>query len=190
MASEFRLDSRDEETFKFDKFAHAVTTITEEHRLTHDGMVYHASGREAVVANLASLDLLFAIPALVFPHMRKLVLNLGDGPCDVLFYEGVTTSDDGSALLTYNRNRNSSRAPGTVLTKAPTVTDLGTLIHDRYVGDPGGQGANQIGANSAALGEEWVGAPSTKYLLRVTNNSGGNIIINFEMMWYEIAYQQ
>lgn len=178
----------DAEADKFDRSSRAVTIIGEEHRLTHEGMVWHCSAR-AEVLSAASYDVLITTPAFTFPHFRKALYNIGDGPADLLLYEGVTTSDDGSALLCYNRNRNSANVPNSVLTFTPTVTDLGTLIHDRFIGDPGGQGANQVGAESAALGEEWILQPSTKYLIRLTNNSGTTMTVNHEIMWYEIMWQ-
>lgn len=178
----------DAEADKFDNNSRAVAVIESEHRQTHLGMVWHSSDRDSI-ANGASLDLLLTPPAFSFPHLRKAVFNLGDGPCDILAYEGVTTSDDGTAAPVFNRNRNSANTPNTVLTTGPTVTDLGTLIHDRYVGDTGGQGSHQVGSVSAGLGEEWILQPEVKYLIRITNNSGGDIIVNYEMMWYEIRWQ-
>ena len=178
----------DAEADKFDNNSRSVAVIDSEHRLTHLGMVFHASDR-ASVANLASLDILINVPAFTYPHLRKAVFNVADSPCDILLYEGVTTSVDGTAVPVFNRNRNSANTSVSIFTTGPTVTDLGTLIHDRYVGDQGGQGSNQIGATSAGLGEEWVGQPSTKYLIRVTNNSGGTIVVNYELMWYEIQWQ-
>lgn len=178
----------DHEADKFDPLSRAVTTIEHEHRLSHIGLIWHSSDR-ATVANAASLDLLLTVPAFTYPHFRKAIFNLGDGPCDIKMYEGVTTSAAGTASPVFNRNRNSANTPNTVLTTGPTVTDLGTLIHDRFVGDPGGMGANQVGSLSAGLGEEWVLTPSTKYLVRITNNSGGDITVNYEIMWYEIRWQ-
>lgn len=184
----FRDANRDEVTFQYDPYAHALTVIEEEHRLTHDGMVFHTSGR-ASVTNTNSLDILFAVPAGVRPHFRKADLELGDGPCDAYLYEGTTTSDDGTALNTYNRNRNSSNVSGTVLTSGPTISDVGTLIHDRYFGDTGGVWT-RVSVHGDATGEEWVLAPSTKYLLRITNNSGVTIVVNYQLMHYEISYTQ
>lgn len=178
----------DAEADKFDRNSRAVTIIEEEHRLTHEGMVWHTSDR-AQVANAASLDILFVTPAFTYPHLRKAILNLGDAPANICLYEGVTASADGTAAPVFNRNRNSANVPSTVVTTGPTVTDLGTMIHDRLVGDTGGMGSNQAGAESAGLGEEWILTPSTKYLLRVTNNSGAEITVNYEIMWYEIMWQ-
>ena len=38
-----------------------------------------------------------------------------------------------------------------------------------------------------AFGEEWILAPSTKYLFRITNNSGGILDLSYEFVWYEIG---
>lgn len=180
----FRTNPGDEERYKFDRYAHAATMIAETHRMVHDGMFFHFDRRVAGIVNGASSDILLAVPAGVFPHLNTTLITTDTGGVDVKFYEGTTTSADGTAVSTFNRNRNSTNTPSTVITHTPTVTGVGTLIHDALIPAP----AKDAGLISAAVNEEWVLKPSTKYLLRVTNNSGGNVEVVFDVAWYEIGY--
>lgn len=172
---------------RFDEIAHAVTSIDEPHNMVHEGFMYEAGAYVTAVTNAANYDILLAVPAATFPHFREVRLHLGDTPGRVRMYEGVTTSDDGSAVTEFNRNRNSANTPGTVVTTAPTVSDTGTLLSDKLVPDVGGFLAAG-GFEEAGFGEEWILQPSTKYLVRFTNSSGGSIAISWKLRWYEVDY--
>jgi hypothetical protein len=170
-----------------DPYAHAQTSIDERHRVTHDGMMFHSTGRKADVSTPAgTFELLLNVPAEVFPHIQKIIWSLEGAPCDLQIYEGATTSSDGTAAAVFNNNRNSSNTPGCTLTHTPTVTGDGTLIHDLYVGTTG----KDIGQVRDTAGEEWVFKPSTKYLFRLTNNSGAVLDLSWEFQWYELSYTE
>jgi hypothetical protein len=179
----------DAEADKFDNNSRCVSVIQEQHRLSHEGMVFHASGKVTGITNGSNQDFLLAVPAGVFPHLQRFNLHVGAGDIDVLIYEDTVTSDDGATNGELNVNRNSSITPSTVLTLGPTVTDIGTLLHTNWI-PPTGAG---VGARSGVLdvgnGEEWLLKPATKHLLRVTNNSGGSIDLRYEFVWYEIQWQ-
>lgn len=188
-AEGFRISNSDEERRSWDQRVHARTTIESTHRMIHDGFSFHATHRAATLADTASFDVLIAVSAATFSHWNGLLYSLSDSPCDIETYEGTTTSADGTVITPYNRNRNSSNTPGAVLTHTPTITDLGTKIHDRFVPDQGGTGINDVGAISPNFGEEWITIPSTKYLMRLTNNSGAAITFTLEALWYEPNYE-
>jgi hypothetical protein len=184
----FRRSPKDEEDRKFDQFAHALTVIQEQHRVSHDGFMYHASGKVLALGNGATQDFLMAVPAGTFPHLQRFSLNTGRGDIDVLVYEATTTSADGSANGEMNVNRNSSNTPDNVLTLGPTVTGVGTLIHTNWIPPTGSGVGSAAGVLDVQLGEEWILKPSTKYLFRVTNESGGAIDLRYEFVWYELNY--
>ena len=191
MADNFREHYADEMQRALDPYAHALTTIDTLHRLTHDGFVYHVSNKVTGMANGNVDDYLISIPAGVFPHFQRLQITAGEGNVDMLVYEGTTTSADGTVEGSLNVNRNSTNTASSVLTIAPTVTDEGTLIHTQWV-PPSASGVGQSpqGVIGETNGEEWVMKPSTKYLIRITNNSGSTIDYRYELLWYEIGYEQ
>ena len=186
----FRANPGDEEQYKFDAFAHATTVIQEEHRLIHDGMYFSTNYGFTSLANGANLDILIAVPANSFPHLRAWAYSLEDGPCNFTLYEGTTTSDDGTALTSTNNNRNSTNAPNAVWTHTPTISGVGTaILENHYVPDPGGGFlSGSPGTNFSDVSEEWILKPSTKYLLRLTNNSGGAIDGSVYIVHYELGY--
>lgn len=172
----------------FDPLVHAVTVTPHEHRLIHDGMTFHATARVPTLADGASIDWLMSVPAGSYPHMTTFEFQLSAGEVDIKTYEGVTTSADGTPVTQWNRNRNSSNTPDLLMFSAPTVTDLGTEFHDRYVPPTAGGVGARAGTLAPNFGEEWILKPETKYLVRLTNNSGAAITLTGEALWYEPSY--
>jgi hypothetical protein len=185
--SKFRTNTAfDEEMRKFDKYAHAVTIITENHRLIHDGMFFTAFHRNAAVAAAGTLDVLFSVPANTYPHFQLLEITLDGGTVTYDMYEDTVTSADGTALVGYNRNRNSIIVPDMTLFHTPTVTDAGTILDSLNFPSAG----NKVAIFDETTHGEWVLKPSTKYLLRFTNGSVGDRDISVRMAGYELSYDQ
>lgn len=189
MADQWRESNNDEELRSWDRFAHARTVIDHEHRLIHEGMQFHANHNVASLANGATFDLLIAAPAGVFPHIAPVSYTVGNDDVDIDAYYGVTTSDDGTAIPMFNRSLPSSKTPGAVWTHTPTVTDIGTLFHERWIPPAGGLPFIPAGATSRVFNEEWVQPHNSKILVRLTNNSGGAIRVLAEILWYELSYE-
>ena len=188
MADNFRDSEADEYARTYDPYAHAFTTIQEEHRLIHDGMGFQITHYVASLAASGSAELLVAVPAGTFPHFRKYTTTATGGPVRMRVYEGTTTSDDGTGITSFNLNRNSTRSASTVITHTPTISADGTLIETLLHPTPTAIGANVGGVTGPDVGEEWVAKPSTKYLYRVTNDSAGAVAVCVYAFWYEIGY--
>lgn len=185
-------DSRDdEEHWKFDLIAHAATEIDHVHRMNHDGFVFHSSGKVAGMVDSNVDDFLLVTPASPEPHIQTFELRMGRGDIDILTYEGTTTSADGAAqsVLNTHRDRAATQTPGTTLHIGPTVSAVGTLIHTQWLPPTAtGTGLSGGGFVGEGAGEEWILKPSTKYLIRITNNSGATIDYRWEAVWYEPGY--
>jgi hypothetical protein len=157
--------------------------IVYEHLKVHHGEMFMAE-HSASVNNGANLDIQLLTGA-VTPH---LVLGVNvTGQCTMTLYEAPTTTAAGTAIASYNMNRNSALVPGAAFTHGPTVTATGTtnLINGRIL--PGGNSAQtRIGAG-ARTDTEFVLLPATKYLLRITNGSGSTAIVNVFAEFYEDA---
>jgi len=170
-----------------DPFVDAVVFISEPHNMTHLGKFFDMSGTSNL-ANGASLDILFSFPSGVIGHLTNVEYQLENAPCSVEFYENVVTSADGTAANVQNHNRISSVTPGAVITLGPTITDIGDLLHERYIPDAGGPVGQSAGQLVAGEDNEWVigntGTPN-KYLWRLTNNSGGAIDVGYHFNGYE-----
>lgn len=172
----------------FDLYANAYTMIEEPHRMSHDGFMFHASGKVLAIADAADLELLLAVPAGTYPHIQRLGLSLEAGDVDILVYEAPTVSVDGTLVPSQNTNRNSANTASMVITHTPTTSADGDLIHTNWVPPTGaGVGSSEGILNIKANGEEWILAADTKYLIRITNESGGVIDLRYEIVFYEIG---
>ena len=185
----WRDSAGDEEQRKFDKFAHAVTMIEENHRLIHDGMFFMVSGKQTGWADATTQEFLVSPPAGCFPHVQSMKLNFGRGDIDFEAYEGPTITANGSALSPNNVNRNSTNTPNLALYASPTTTADGVLEFQLWA-PPTSVGVGQSANGIEALGQgtEWVLKPETPWLIRLTNNSGATIDWSYEFSWYELSY--
>ena len=170
---------------------YAVTTLDSLHRLTHDGMVFNATGKVTTLANGATLVFLMSVPADVYTHMNRATFTFGKGDVDIVTRKDVVTSSDGTPLgAAPNANETSSNTAGLLLYSAPTITDAGTVLHTGWA-PPTATGVGQgtsVGIMGISQGEEWVMKPSTKYTMSITNNSGEAIAFSYDMLFYEVSY--
>ena len=177
--------SDDGATFDYlekDPYSGCLGSIDSAHLRVHKGQAYTASYYDAALADTTSISILFTTDSTTYPHIITSVSSSGNA--SVLFYEGATTSNDGTAVVTINRNRNSSNVNGLTVTHTPTVTTNGTLIYEDYI--PAGEKSKATGG-SDGWGDELVLKPSTKYLLVLTNDSGASAIVSVSAGWYENA---
>lgn len=189
MADNFRNSPSDEEKFKFDSYAHATTTMDEEHRLIHDGMVFYRPYFETAVADDTSRTALFRTGATP-PHFKRFNVSASEGPITVSLREDAVVTTLGTELDTYNLNRLSSRVSLAKFYGADTVfADIGNpLLGDLFI--PGGGNNVGIAGTTAAI-EEFILKPNTDYSLTVTNTPAGSGAsdISVAMVWYEIGYE-
>lgn len=155
--------------------------ISADHMRVHLGHGFQVAG---TVSNLASAGVAyFLVSPTATLHWRFYRIFADGAPVEIEFYENATVSANGSALPAYNRNRNSAITSATSIYSGPTVTGAGTkLFTSRVVGS--GVGANATG-EVEGIEVEWILNPAYKYLLKITNNSGGNVNLVYQFFWYE-----
>ena len=185
----WRTDRNREHMRVYDAYAHATTVIDEAHRLNHDGMMFHASGKVEGMVDANVDEFLLVTSAYNFPHIQRMAFTFGRGDIDIAVYEDTVTAAHGVAIDVENTNRNSSNTNQLLAYSGPTLTDDGNLIHTQWVAPTStGVGQSPTGITTNSNGEEWILKPSTKYLIRLTNNSGGAIALAGEALWYEPSY--
>jgi hypothetical protein len=158
------------------------------HRLTHDGMVFSSTGKNTGLLNAGTADFLFVTGANEV-HLTKVTMFPGDGDVDFVAYEDTVTSANGGEVPLINVNRTSSKEPLVKLYGAPTVTTLGDIIHTTWAVPTVSSGNDSSGVMNVSPGEEWVLKPNSKYLFRLTNNSGGTISYAWDMLMVELTYE-
>lgn len=160
-----------------------LITVDVNHQRNHDGRAYFAYKLYPVASKLAanaSIDIVMASPAGVFPHMTVEAFCQGDA--EFYVYEGSSTTG-GTAFTPINRNRNYavSNPSQSAMVINPTINSLGTELDGQIV--PGGVGKKSGGGDSATL--EYVLKPLTNYHFRLTNVNGTSHAASLTLEWYE-----
>lgn len=155
-----------------------------EHHEVHEGNTYnvnHSTTDAAPLADDANFDLWVSVPEGTFPHM---VWDLWcEGLAQGYLYEGPTVSDEGTALTPWNRQRNSANAATVVVKHTPTVSGVGTALHNgEWQGSTGvGVSRNQGGSRAT---QEIDLKENTTYLFRITARAS-NVRASISLDWYE-----
>lgn len=152
-----------------------------EHHQVHEGEAWQALYGPIAILSNAVVDHLIVVAAVDAttrtPHMMVELDSTGEVWQEL--YETPTTSANGSAVTSYNRNRNVAGSPTTAIYLTPTVSAAGTKISALIAGS--GQNAGAASRASA----EWDLKSNTKYLLRTTSKGANNICMRFQ--FYEDA---
>jgi hypothetical protein len=157
-----------------------ITAEINHHRL-HEGRAFIAWNiypDSAKLAAGASADIVLAAGPGTIPHVTIAMESSGDA--DFFIYEGTTTTG-GTAFTPVRRNRNIAATSNVAMVTNPTVNTLGTLINRQFV--TGGTGKKSSGGGAGTL--EYVLAPLTNYLFRLTNVNGTAHTALLELEWYE-----
>lgn len=160
-----------------------LITVDVNHQRNHDGRAFFAYKLYPVaskLAALASIDIVMASPAGVFPHISVEAFCQGDA--EFYLYEGSSTTG-GTVFTPINRNRNYavSNPSQSAMVINPTINSLGTELDGQIV--PGGVGKKSGGGDSATL--EYVLKPLTNYHFRLTNVNGTSHAASMTLEWYE-----
>jgi hypothetical protein len=145
----------------------------------HKGELFMAEHSDNV-ANGNSLEMM--ITTSTSPTHFAVSVAAG-GQVTVYLFEG-TAKTAGTGITPRNFNRTKSDATSVVVAHTPGGAGDGTaIINGRLV--PGGATVQTRVGASARSGTELILKASTKYLLRVTNTSGGAIDINPSIVFYD-----
>lgn len=164
-----------------DEASDALVTIENAMQEIHGGEMFSAEYTASVMNN-NRIDLQITTGETKNAYITIKVA--AGGQCVVYLYENPTTSS-GSSIVIRNMNRASQNASACSIVHSPSVSSIGAvaLINGRLI--PGGTTAQTRIGSSAQIGTEWVLATGTKYLLRAINVSGGTIMINAVVEFYE-----
>ena len=169
-----------------DELANQLVTIDAVHHRIHEGSLFSTGASAAALSNSGSLEFLIQTPAAPSSiHLRGTVTLGGDG--NFSFFEGTTFSAAGTAAGAVDHNRTTANTANGTFTHTPTLTDDGTQLF--YSEILGGTGGNAVGGNVSSF-KEWILAPSTNYLLRLTNTSGQARVAIISIDFYDTAFEQ
>ena len=158
--------AEEEDNLRMDPSASALLAMDHVHHQIHEGNLYHFSTLSTALANAGTIDLIWytgATPA----HLAF------DGACGcdarMDFFEGPTaTTQSVRTLRCLNRVVGDGGASST-LTVVSVMASDGTHLQTLVMTTGSGLGSSGRGVGPR---HEWVCAPSTKYLIRLTNLGG------------------
>lgn len=151
------------------------------HVRLHEGRayyVYYLNGDANQLDNDASIDIAIAWASGVTPHL-VFDVNCG-GDAEFQIYEGAVVSG-GTPFTAINRHRSVGSTSQSASLINPTITSTGTALTGEFLA--GGSGGGAGGA--AAFSFQYVLAPLTTYLFRLTNRSGQAHMAHIMIEWYE-----
>lgn len=170
------IDSRTGRESEIDVITFGLVTIDNAHHEIHEGNHYFVKDW-VDIPSAGTVDFLF-VAGIIEPHMRTVFEGTSAFQVDI--YENTVTSNNGTSITIQNRRRNSLNTCGCSLYSSPTITSTGNVIV-RYK-----LGAGRSAGGAASAENEVVLKPSTKYLIRITNNvTGATNTIDFLADWYE-----
>ena len=163
------------------KVPHGIqVTLDTVHDHIHEGEMFSSGFFDPVVGAGATVNVLVQTGA-IRPHMQ--IAGQAGQAVRAELYEDTTVSADGAAVGSVNRNRNSAKTPGLVLTSAPTITGVGTPLFAGFI--PGGTGPQSEGGSLATFAE-YLLKPNSIYLVRLVNNlAAGTTPAQIDLNWYE-----
>ena len=166
----------------WDDIANGQVVISFPHHEVHDGDTFIAcykSPEGTDIEDDASLDIVLVPARATALHFTFAVAAAGDA--EFFIYEGSNT-DIGTAIPTYNLNRVSGKISNLFIKHTPSITAVGTMLCNVFL--PGGT-KNQANGGSTRQDTEYILAPLTKYLFRLTNRAGSAKVLGWNFSWYE-----
>lgn len=150
--------ARDKTTFSFITVGHDLAEL-------YDGNSFHVERLDTDLDTAAKIEMLLVTPnSDTYAHI-VIGFFAGKG-CTFEFFENTVTTNDGTALVAYNRNRNSDTPATVVATHTPTISNNGTLMQTKYAGSTGKYAV----PGEARGANEWILKANTKYLIVLTSH--------------------
>lgn len=164
--------------------SNARVSIDYEHNQNHQGRKFFID-QKIVLAGSGSANIVFNVPAGVFPH---LVYSIGGNEAGITLkvYEGITSNDDGTLIEPYCANRYLNRESGLknqIRLNSTNISISGALLLSDTQTGVGGATATRQAGNLTRENERTMA--QTKYLFQVQNLSTGNNTVSYNFEWYE-----
>jgi len=170
-----------------DRHNNTLAITAYEHSEIHAGAAHRADAQAVDLANAATLSIDFKTPA-SGKLMHFIVAASTENAADIIFYEDIELSGNGSAITPRNANRNFGDG-GTVqfMFKDSTLVTTNTVVlGSRHIGSTGSRPSDpSIGGGQVVSRHEWVLRADTWYSVLLTNVSGGVQTVWIGLDWYE-----
>ena len=164
-----------------DSVTGAVQGIEWEHSRIHSGRGFSYVDRVDNLANNTSFYWQLVNPAGNYPHLRLIFVTADGAPVEVRLFESPTITGDGTQGTPKNHNRASANVANLDIYRGTTVSVDGEELDFTLI--PGTDAAG--GSGNVGVDTEWILAPGTKYVIKLTNSSGAAVDAGLRLFWYE-----
>jgi hypothetical protein len=166
-----------------ERVTRSMPSITTDHEYIHEGGFFEVGHRFTMNA-AGTAFLLLKTPAVKYVHYRNEKISTSGDKLTVELFEGPTITLAGTAITPVNHRRIHLVASDMVVQHTPTVGAEGTLLATSYLGGGTGQGQARAG-DILTEQNEWVLKRGTDYLIKLTNGSAAQNIVQINPIWYE-----
>lgn len=167
-----------------DDISGGVIVVDFAHHEVHEGHMYQSSFKSAEGADIADNGTIRVVLTTGTRYNHTTFIITGGGDTEIGFYEG-TVFTGGTPLSANSMNRNGTMTPVTAVKHTPTVSNVGTRIHNSL--EPGGTGGAFTPGGSARADTEWILKRSTNYMVEGINRAGSSQPMSIIVQWYEEA---
>ena len=175
--SKVQIVDSDGDNVLVDTVSRAIVTIEFEHGKIHEGDTFTIL-EVTDLGNGAIRDILVVTPNTTkWAHLVWEIEH--ELETSIQFYIGTLYTDNGTAIIAFNRNGNSDTIATTLTYHTPTITNVGTLIGIIQQGD------GRRAGGSDRLSNEFILKQNTAYLIRITNLTANNNLISLKLNGYE-----
>lgn len=155
-----------------------VTPI--EHNLVSDGVMFSTFHSFLNVASATSKWVLFKTPVMYKAHVRFRFMS--EAKIDYYVYENATLTGNGTAISTFDMNRETHNASNCLCYHTPTITNSGTMIDNGMIGTSGWLGDT---GGSISQMADWIFRHDLNYLIGANNNDANAKDIVIQIVWFE-----
>ena len=159
----------------------SITVTDIDHKLIHLGLAFIASEvlkGAAAIPSGGTADFVIVNPTAFEVHLKDFEFKSTEGNAELIFYKGVTSSDDGSSVPLNNKHFDSLNTSDAIMQLDPTTVSIVGATHIQHFELTGGK---KIGGLAGSGVEEYVLKQNEKCLLRYTNNAVSSDTVDYKL---------
>lgn len=156
----------------------ALLTQQIEHYEVHQGDMFLMSDVRTIPAGNVLYYHIRDIGGATAEDMHTAIKIIADAAVTITIFENPTISNDGTALVAHNKNRDVGGAPGTTFFHTPTITVNGTQIYTGLIPSATNPAMSAGGRTKGT--NEWLLDSGDAYLIRIAGAVGDGIGIEIE----------
>jgi hypothetical protein len=163
---------------KIEELFGAAVGISLVHERIHNGRSFVASYKTPDASPLADNGTLEFLVIVGSAPVHFSFQAGGNNDLEIVFFENVTVSGNGTSIPVVGLNRHRSQSPTVSIWRDPTITSDGDQVLNEFF-------SWSTGSPAPRENLEWILRSSTQYLARVINRAGATQPVSLVANWYQ-----